>query len=270
MFTIIANLEIKDNLKIIEDIKTILKDNVQIANVYQDNYNNYIYSISSNTKIIISLGGDGTVLQSVQNAIELDVPILAFNTGTLGFLAEHNIKDLELILNQCIRNNYKIEDRFLIEVYKDNKLLDICLNDCVITREGFSRIITFDVIVNDEIINHYMGDGIILSTPTGSTGYNLSLGGPILSPNNENIIITPIACHTLSSRSIVLDKNCNIKVKLLHSRKTQEKEGILTCDGRKNIDLHSGDILEIKQYPKKVKFIKFEDNFFKILKEKLY
>ena len=114
MFTIIANLEIKDNLKIIEDIKTILKDNVQVAEVYQDNYNNYIYSIPSNTKIIISLGGDGTVLQSVQNAIELDIPILAFNTGTLGFLAEHNIKDLEFILNQCIRNNYKIENRFLI------------------------------------------------------------------------------------------------------------------------------------------------------------
>lgn len=272
LFTIISNKEIKKNSKYIREMKAYIEEKghlCETAKVLQDDFKNYIYDINNNTDIIISLGGDGTVLQAAQNGIELNIPVLSFNTGTLGFLAEYKIRDFKKIIDNIIEEEYEIEERFLIECYKDNKLIDIALNDVVISREGFSRIVSIQTSINDSIINKYRGDGIVISTATGSTGYNLSLGGPVLSPKCKNIIITPIACHSLLSRSIVLDESEEINITILHSRKTQEKEAILTVDGRKNIDLHSGDILEIKKSNKKAKLIKINTNFFDLCNTKL-
>ena len=126
-----------------------------------------------------------------------------------------------------------------------------------------------EAIVNNQIINKYRGDGIVISTATGSTAYNLSLGGPILSPTCNNIIVTPIACHSLISRSIILNNDENIIINILKSRKTQEKEAILTVDGRRNIDLHNNDSIFVKQSIKKVKFIKLNSNFFDLCNKKL-
>ena len=272
MFGIIANLEIKRNIEYIKKIKEFLnnkKIDCKVAFVHQDWFNNYVYNLEK-VDYIIALGGDGTILQAMQNSISLNAPIIAFNTGTLGFLAENNINDFEEILNKIINKNYSLEKRNLIEVYKDNKLLDICLNDIVVSREGFSRIVSIKTSVNNNLINNYNGDGVIISTATGSTGYNLSLNGPILSPNCNNIIVTPIANHSLFSRTIILSNEDIIDLEILHSRKTQEKEAILTCDGRKNIDLHSGDKLTIKGSKKYVKYIKVDSkNFFDICKEKI-
>lgn len=272
MFGIIANMEIKDNYDYIEIIKNILfKFNQEciVADVYQDIFGNYFYKLDKVDYIIV-LGGDGTVLQAVQNSIQLKAPIIAFNTGTLGFLAEHNIGEFENIFEKIIKKEFNLEKRNLIEVFKDNKLLDICLNDAVISRDGFSRIVSVEASVNDNFISNYHGDGVIISTATGSTGYNLSLNGPILTPNCNNIIVTPIANHSLFSRSIIVSNNDIVKMKILHSRKTQEKEAILTCDGRRNIDLHSGDELIIKTSDHYVEFIEIGNkNFFDICKQKL-
>lgn len=272
MFGIIANLEIKKNLEYIKEIKKFLnKKNLscKIATVHQDWFNNYVYNLEK-VDFIIALGGDGTILQAMQNSISMNAPIIAFNTGTLGFLAEYNIDNFEEILEKVINNNYSLEKRNLIEVYKDENLLDTCLNDVVVSREGFSRIVSIKTSANGSLLSNYNGDGIIVSTATGSTGYNLSLNGPILSPNCNNIIVTPIANHSLFSRTIVLSNEDIIDIEILHSRKTQEKEAILTCDGRKNIDLHSGDKLTIKGSNKYVEFIKIDSkNFFDICREKL-
>ena len=259
LFTIIANQEITKNKN----------QECEVAQVYQDVFSNYLYKIPNNTNIIISLGGDGTVLQSAQNALEFDIPIISFNTGTLGFLAEYKMKEMENVLLKIINNDFIIEERHILEVYKDNKLLDKSLNDVVISREGFSRIVSIEAIVNNQIINKYRGDGIVISTATGSTAYNLSLGGPILSPTCNNIIVTPIACHSLISRSIILNNDENIIINILKSRKTQEKEAILTVDGRRNIDLHNNDSIFVKQSIKKVKFIKLNSNFFDLCNKKL-
>lgn len=269
--TIIANMEIKKNKKYMQEIKEYLNDkNIEclFANVQQDNFGNYIYDIEQSS-YIITLGGDGTVLQAAQNALETRTPIIPFNTGTLGFLAEYKIKDFKFVLDKVLNKEYFIDSRMMLEVYKDGELLDTCLNDIVISREGFSRIVSIESIVGNNILNKYRGDGIIISTPTGSTGYNLSLGGPILSPKSKNILITPIACHSLLSRSIVLDESEIVNIKILKSRKTQDKEAILTCDGRKNIDLHSGDELVVKKCKKNVNLIKLDNNFFDICNKKL-
>lgn len=272
MIGIIANMEIEINKNYIEKIRCFFnKKGIEciVADVVQDKFENYIYLLKPVDKIIV-LGGDGTVLQAVQNAISIGAPIIAFNTGTLGFLAEYDIESFEEIFDRVIRGKYILEKRSLVEVYKNNEVLDICLNDAVIAREGFSRIVSIEAIANDMTISNYHGDGVIISTATGSTGYNLSLNGPILSPNCKNIILTPIANHSLFSRTVILSENDILKIKILHSRKTQAKEAILTCDGRKNIDLHSGDELMIKASELYVEFIKVDKkNFFKICKEKL-
>lgn len=276
-FCIIANMEIKKNKTYIKYLKEWISNNekdntISIAKVEQDKFGNYIYTnIPNDTDFIIALGGDGTILQASQNSIKLNIPIIGFNTGTLGFLSEYKIKNIKSILLKVLNNEYLIEERMMLEVYDSkNNLLDICLNDIVIAREGFSRIVSIETKVDDKIINQFRGDGIIVSTPTGSTGYNLSLGGPIVSPKAKNIIITPIACHSLLSRPIVLSDEENIDITIMHSRKTQEKEAILTCDGRRNIDLHSGDVLTVKTSNKKVKLLKItKNNFFEICNEKL-
>ena len=272
IFTIVSNMEIKKNKKYVEQIKIFLENKnhtCKLANVYQDKFFNYLYEVPNTTNIIISLGGDGTVLQAAQNALELNIPIISFNTGTLGFLAEYKMQEMENVLSKIINNDYIIENRYILEVYKDNKLLDISFNDVVIAREGFSRIVSIETIVKNQVINKYRGDGIIISTATGSTAYNLSLGGPILSPTCNNIIITPIACHSLLSRSIILNGDEDVLINILKSRKTQEKEAILTVDGRKNIDLHNDDSIYVKPSNKKVKIIKLNSNFFDLCNKKL-
>lgn len=273
-FCILANMEIKENLNYINMIKNYLESinqNCEIANSKQDMFGNYVYdNIPLDTNYLIVLGGDGTILQSVQNSIKINAPIIGFHTGTLGFLCEYQINSFKEIIDKVIKNEFIIEERMLIEVFKDELLLDTCLNDIVISREGFSRIVSMEVSTNNEIVNKFRGDGIVVSTPTGSTGYNLSLGGPIVSPKSNNIIVTPIACHSLISRPIILSDNEIVNIEILKSRKTQEKEAILTCDGRKNIDLHSGDILTIKSSLNRVNFVKLEENkFFTICNQKL-
>lgn len=273
MFGIIANLEIKENNEHIKTICNFLSKNkleYEVATIVQDWFGNYIYNLPNNIDYIIALGGDGTILQAAQNAIKSNAPIIAFNTGTLGFLAEYNIKDYKEVLTQIITNNFFIEKRTMINVFKDNKLIDKCLNDAAICRDGFSRVLTLEIVIDDIVINNYRCDGVVISTPTGSTGYNLSLGGPIMSPRSDNVIVTPIAPHTLMSRPLVLSRNEIVKINICKSRKEQEREAILTCDGRKNIDLHSGDSLIVKSSDEIVNLVKLNKrNIFEVCNEKL-
>ena len=274
MFCIVSNLEIdrnKEIIKRIQDYLALKNISCSIADVMQDSFGNYVYTnIPSYTKYIIALGGDGTILQAAKHALMNHIPILGINTGTLGFLAESRGYHIEEYLERILQHNFQLESRLMLEVYKDNEFLDYALNDAVIAREGFSRIVSLDVKVDGVSINKYRGDGVVISTPTGSTGYNLSLGGPILSPTSKNVLITPIACHSLYSRPIVLSDKEVVTIELLESRKTQTKEAILTCDGRKNIDLHCHDILTLKPSEDVIELIQFQEhNFFQLCNQKL-
>lgn len=274
MVCILANNDISKNAKYVKQICQFFNDkgiSCFVADTVKDNFGNYVFTnIPYGTKLLIALGGDGTMLSASRNATQNDIPFFGFNTGTLGFLSENKASKINDILDCLMKRKCHIEERMMVKAYKDGKFLGSALNDIIVAREGFSRIVSMETSIDDCILNKYKGDGLIVSTPTGSTGYNLSLGGPIVSPKASNIILTPIACHTLLARPIILSSSEEIDIHIMKSRKTQEKEAILTIDGRRNIDLHSGDKIHIKVSDLKAKFLKFDgDDFFTICNKKL-
>ena len=226
----------------------------------------------------IVLGGDGTIIQTAKYLMTHDIPILGVNLGTLGFLAEieeHNVLEA---LDRLFRDDYRNEDRIMIEgeaIYSttgqgDESNIGYALNDVVITRKGFSRIISLGIYVNDELVDNFLGDGVIISTPTGSTAYNLSAGGPIIIPRACVMVITPICPHSLSPRSIVVSAEDTIKIIVGKSKKTLEAEAIATFDGNKAIDLGTNDCVLIKKAKYNTKLIKLNrTGIYEILRSKL-
>ena len=174
--------------------------------------------VPDDTQCIIVLGGDGTLLQAARDVVHKEIPLLGINLGNLGFLAEVNQTSLYSALDQLMADDYEVEERMMLEgrVYRGRKLIgqDIALNDIVIGRDGHLRVVRFKNYVNDVYLNSYNADGIIISTPTGSTGYSLSAGGPIVSPNAAMTIMTPIAPHTLNTRSIIFPAQDVITVEI--------------------------------------------------------
>ena len=233
-----------------------------------------INMIPKDTDCIIVLGGDGTILQAAHDVLDSELPILGINIGTLGFLADIELHNIYEALDSLFMDEYVLEHRMMLEgcITRNNEKLYLssALNEIVIERSGFSRIISLNVYVNGKLANRYRGDGILVSTPTGSTGYNLSAGGPVVKPDNQVIILTPICAHSLSSRSIVLNASDEILVKIETSKKTQDEEVIATYDGYESVLLHADDIIEIKRSDKKTKFVKFKsNNFFETLRTKI-
>lgn len=280
-FCLITNRDKDENLKITNKIAQYMKKNKKeciLLGSYKDGINSNAYtdikSIPHNTDCIIILGGDGTILQASHDLAELKIPILGVNLGTLGFLAEIELHNIYEALDSLFQDEYTIENRMMIHGQvqrKENKVYSgNALNDIVVTRSGFSRIISVSIFVNKELVNRYRGDGVIISTATGSTGYNLSSGGPVVKPNSQVIIITPISPHTLNSRSIVINGDDQILVKIDKSKKTQEEEAIATFDGKEAILLHMEDIIEINRARVGTRLVKIgNSNFFEVLRTKI-
>ena len=202
------------------------------------------------------------------------IPILGINFGTLGFLAEIEQQYTFKALDSLFQDQYEIELRQMLDgvIVNDSKqgYQGLALNDIVITRSGFSRIITMEVYVNGEQVSSYRGDGVIISTPTGSTGYNLSAGGPVIKPDTKATIITPICPHSLNSRSIIVSANDEIQIRIRKSKKTQLEEAIATFDGRKAIQLKTEDTVVVQKATEDTRLIKVSKNsFFDILRTKL-
>lgn len=228
-----------------------------------------------NIEALISVGGDGTFLRAARYAFVSGLPIMGVNVGNLGFLAEINIADMYDSLDKIINNNFEIEKRMLISgmMSRDKKIIDennypyLALNDFVITKSFLEKIIEIKIIVNGVSIVSYGGDGVIIATPTGSTAYSLSAGGPVVEPKNESIVITPICAHTLFSRSLVISPDNQIEIQI-NSGKTKVD---LNIDGRKkDLEVLNGDIFKVGKSSFKLNLITFNKNiFFKIFKEKL-
>ena len=186
---------------------------------------------------VIALGGDGTILKVSRDLRRWKLPIVGVNLGTLGFLAEIEPEQIYPVLDRLLQDDYEVEERMNIcgSIYKKGQKeplrTDVALNDIVVSRAGFSRVIGLRVYVNGRVMDNYEADGLIVSTPTGSTGYNLSAGGPIVSPRTNVMIITPISPHSLTSKSIVLGNTDEIVVEVLKMRKAQEEEAIVNFDG---------------------------------------
>lgn len=279
-FCIITNPDKDMNYDMTRQIIRYLKEHGKecyFAPSLQDGYENYYTdssAIPEGTECAIVLGGDGTIIQAANDLVHRRMPILGINLGTLGFLAEIEQQYTFDALDCLIRDQYETEIRQMLDGVIVNESTQgyhgFALNDIVITRTGFSRIITMEVYVNGESVASYRGDGVIISTPTGSTGYNLSAGGPVIKPDTQATIITPICPHSLNARSIIVSANDEIQVRIGKSKKTQLEEAIATFDGRKNIQLKAEDTVVVQKAIEGTRLIKISKNsFFDILRTKL-
>lgn len=237
--------------------------------------NSFIYNKSKamqNADCAIVLGGDGTILHAARELAPYNLPILGVNLGHLGFLAEVDAKNIQDTLENLCLNRYFIEDRMMldtsiIEKGQVNKL-GLALNDIVVSRASITRMIGYSVYVNDELVNHFFADGIIVSTPTGSTAYNLSAGGPILAPHNEMIVITPICSHSLNDRSIVISAEDKITIKFELKRDSKDLQ--LTIDGQKVVSISNETEIFINKSAISTHLIKLNNiNFYALLRKKL-
>lgn len=205
--------------------------------------------------IVCSIGGDGTFLES--SKLSLSKPIIGINCGTLGFLTEVNPDEIKKAMEDILNGNYYIEERMMLEgeIIKENGetiKMPQALNEISISKNIFG-VVKFDAIIDDKLIYSYTADGILVCTPTGSTAYNLSCGGPIVDPTAEIITITPIAPHTIINRSIVLSDDSIVKIKITELR--ENTSSFALSDG-KAMEIDTGDILKISKSNEKVRIIK--------------
>lgn len=230
--------------------------------------------VDKDTDCIIVIGGDGTLIQAARDLRTLDIPLIGVNMGHLGFLAEIEQDNLEETLEMIMNNKCKIESRIMLSgsVYRDGKVVykDISLNDIVFGRAGNLRVIDFKIYVNNEYLNLYSADGVIIATPTGSTAYNLSAGGPILEPCANIMVITPICSHTLSQRSIVLSADSDIKIEICSNRHSDDNDTKAYFDGNSSFILKAGDIIEVSKSHLSTKIMKLNRmSFVEVLHNKM-
>lgn len=217
--------------------------------------------------LIIIFGGDGTFLGIARKACHLDIPFLGINLGRLGFLTDIRETELEESLIHILKGEYKTEDRELIRVKIPGKFDSFALNDVVIHQRSISRMIELDVFVDDKYLTSYWADGVIFATPTGSTAYALSSGGPLVYPSLSAVLVVPISPHTFSHRPIVLPTNLKIKVALKESVRHAVS---VSCDGQVVFDFDKGDELELISNASKITLVHPENyNYFEILRAKL-
>jgi len=218
--------------------------------------------------IVFSIGGDGTFLESVSYVRDLEIPIVGINSGRLGFLANISQKEIPLALKAINEKKYKIEDRTLLEINSEKgifKTFNYALNEITVQKRDSGSMITIKVTLNGEFVNTYWADGLILSTPTGSTAYSLSLGGPIVVPGSQNFILTPIAPHNLTVRPIVVPDNNEITIEV----EGRTENYLISADYKSEI-VERNTVLQIKAANFKVKTIRIENNtFFNNIRDKL-
>lgn len=226
--------------------------------------------VPEGTECVIVLGGDGTLIRAARELRKKRIPLIGINIGTLGYLTEAEIHNFKPALEQLMDGESIVEERMMLKGIFNEQIQDIALNDIVITRRGSMRLICFDVYVNGEMLNSYQADGIIISTPTGSTGYNLSAGGPIVEPTASLFVITPICAHSLNTKSIVLSAEDEIMVEIGRSRDGNVEEASIVFDGDHSIDVHTGDRIVIRRAKDTTKLLKLSKvSFLENLRKKM-
>jgi len=219
---------------------------------------------------LVSLGGDGTLLSLVRRSYGHHKPVVGINAGNLGFLADITLDDVDAFLGRLLSGEYRIDDRMMIEGYiaksSGEKKRFIAFNDVVITSPEPSKMVKVNASIDGERFNSYTGDGLIISTPTGSTAYNLSAGGPILYPLTQAFILTPVLAHSLANqRPLVVPADFSIELD------AEKYRAIASIDGQEVYELEEGDVLYIAGAKKGAKLIhRKEHNYFSVLREKLH
>ncbi|HEY6806822.1 MAG TPA: NAD(+)/NADH kinase [Pyrinomonadaceae bacterium] len=227
-------------------------------------------SLAESSDLIIVLGGDGTMIATARMIGDHEVPVLGVNYGGLGYLAEFRIEELYTGLEAILSGNYKLDKRVMLHVDLERTDSSITtnrvLNDVVINKSALARIIEIDVYLNQQFVNSFRSDGLIISTPTGSTAYNLSAGGPVVYPSMNAIVITPICPFTLSNRPIVVPDDAVIELLL----KTEKEEVALTLDGQVGFPLKIDDRVVIRKSQATFNLVQPSNrNYFEVLRDKL-
>ena len=216
---------------------------------------------------LVTLGGDGTLISVARRSYTYGIPILGVYAGNLGFLADINIDELDSFISNFVDGNYRVDERAILEarfIQNEKEITTYAFNDVVLTRHSVLNMIHVETLVASKAFNTYYGDGVIVSTPTGSTAYNLSAGGPVLFPLTNVFSLTPICPHSLTQRPVVLPGEFSIEMKAPDDR------ALVIIDGQDKHELEAGQSIHIKLATSKVKLIHREEfNYFDVLKEKL-
>ena len=271
-FFIITNDGKDPDYTVTEHVRNILEQAGKSCYMCKKDKNKNIIRDSAPADIdcAIVIGGDGSLIEVARVLQGRNIPILGINMGTLGYLTEVEVGNIDEAINKILQGEYILEDRMMIEGIMEGGTHDVALNDIVVSRKGALRVIHFDLYVNGEFLNSYEADGIIISTPTGSTAYNLSAGGPIVEPTAKMFVITPICSHALNTSSIVLSAEDEITVRIGKGRNGSIEEVFTTFDGTEMVSLKTGDFVTIRRSDAVTKIIKLNKiSFLEILRRKM-
>lgn len=281
-FFIIANRQKDKELKTARKVEAylnskgkscILREETSGQKARSNHYTD-VEKIPKDVECIIVLGGDGTLLQAARDVVNRQIPLLGINLGTLGYLAEIDRSSIEGALNHLMLDEYIIEKRMMLngKVYHKEELIaeDVALNDIVIGREGPLHVTRFHNYVNGEFLNSYTADGIIIATATGSTGYSLSAGGPIVSPETNILIMTPVAPHTLNTRSVIFPAEDEITVEIGEGSQGCEAKAVVSFDGDTNVAMRTADRVVIRRSVQDTQIVKISNiSFLEVLRRKM-
>lgn len=278
-FIIVTNRTKDPQLEATAAVRTYLEKEGCFSSVYADEITpeQWAEILSANEEKpegMIVLGGDGTLLRAARDTVESKIPVIGINLGTLGYLTEVEMANLRPALQQIVEKDYFLESRMLLDgkVIRNGKEImgTRALNDITITRNGRLQMLYFQIYVNGRLLKEYHADGIIVATPTGSTGYNLSAGGPIVEPNAEVILLTPVCAHTLQTRSVVLCPKDRIVIRI-RERVDREVQPVEVCfDGNRNLALMPEDEVHITQSSMTTYIMKLkETSFMDVLRRKM-
>ena len=213
---------------------------------------------------ILAVGGDGTLLRANTLAMQLNLPLLGINVGRVGFLAELEMDQLEKAFAKLADDDYTLQERMMLKILLDGRR-SYALNDVVVSRGGYARLIGMDAFVDEDLVGHFIADGLIVSTPTGSTGYSLSAGGPIICPEVECMLLTPVCAHSLQHRPVVTSASQTVSIQLKDAA-----EAMVSVDGQEKFMLLAGQTLTVTRASRPARFIRLEPrSFFSTIRIKL-
>ena len=281
-FALLTNYSKDKRLVYTRMIKTYITENGgsywiprYISEPDKDGDQRYDFSdMPEDIECVLVLGGDGTLLQTARDTVGLGIPLLGINLGTLGFLAEVEKSGITDALDHLMQDSYEIMDRMLLSgsVIRDGKelLKAHALNDIVVNRCGHLMVLNYEVLVNGQLLCHYKADGMILASPTGSTGYNLSAGGPIVEPGARLMVMTPICPHTLNTRSIILSPEDQVEIVIAEGRDGQAQQAEVNFDGGQAQMLTTGDRIRVHQSEQVVRLLHINKvSFLQMLHKKM-
>lgn len=271
-FYIITNLLKDKDFKITKEIEDYIVSHGRSCVLSQKDQEGHILpgSVPEGMDCAIVLGGDGTLIRAARELGGHDIPLLGVNMGTLGYLAEVELPQFRAALDKLFSGQLDIEERMMMRGEIGGRAEHVAMNDIVVTREGNLRVVHFNVYVNGVLLNSYLADGVIISTPTGSTGYNLSAGGPVVEPTAQMFVITPIWSHALNASSVVLSAEDVIEVEICEGRYGRMESALVSFDGAETVAVATGDRVLVRKALETTRLVKLSrESFMKIMREKM-